>query len=134
MWQNVNNWWVQVKDFFFLLFIIGFPDGSVGKKICLPMQETQVCSLVWEKPLEEKMPTHSSRLAWKIPWTKEPGGLQSKELQSQTQLSTNLLFFILNNNFWKVKHFLEKVYGGLISNWNQIDGENSFICIIVIFF
>ena len=34
-------------------------------------------SLAWEDPLEEKMATHSSILAWKIPWTEEPGGLQS---------------------------------------------------------
>ena len=40
-------------------------------------QETQVCSLGWEDPLEEGMATHSSILAWRIPWTEEPGGLQS---------------------------------------------------------
>ena len=39
------------------------------------MQETQVRSLGWEDPLEKEMATHSSILAWKIPWTKEPGGL-----------------------------------------------------------
>ena len=41
------------------------------------MQETQVRSLGWEDPLEEEMVTHSSMLAWEIPWTEEPGGLQS---------------------------------------------------------
>ena len=51
------------------------------------MQETQVGSLEWEDPLEEKMATHSSILAWKIPWTEEPGKLQSIELQRATQLS-----------------------------------------------
>ena len=40
------------------------------------MQETQVQSLGWEDPLEKEMTTHSSFLAWKIPWTEEPGGLQ----------------------------------------------------------
>ena len=44
------------------------------------MQETQVWSLGWEDPLEEEMATHSSILAWRIPWTEEPGGLQSMEL------------------------------------------------------
>ena len=39
--------------------------------------ETQVWSLDWEDPLEEEMETHSRLLAWKIPWTEEPGGLQS---------------------------------------------------------
>ena len=41
------------------------------------MQETWVRSLGWEDPLEKGMATHSSILAWKIPWTKEPGRLQS---------------------------------------------------------
>jgi len=45
------------------------------------MQETQVQSLSWDDPLEEGIVTHSSVLAWKIPWTEEPGGLQSMELQ-----------------------------------------------------
>ena len=44
-------------------------------------QETRVQSLGWEDTLEEEMATHSSNLAWRIPWTEEPGGLQSKELQ-----------------------------------------------------
>ena len=42
-----------------------------------PMQETQVQSLGWEDPLEKEMVSHSSILAWKIPWTEEPGKLQS---------------------------------------------------------
>ena len=41
------------------------------------MQETWVQSLGQEDPLEEEMATHSSILAWRIPWTEEPGGLQS---------------------------------------------------------
>ena len=45
------------------------------------MQETQVQSLGWEDPLEKGMAIHSSVLAWKIPWTKEPGELQSVKLQ-----------------------------------------------------
>ena len=44
-------------------------------------QETQVRSLSWEDPLEEGMTTHSSILAWRIPWTEESGGLQSIGLQ-----------------------------------------------------
>ena len=59
------------------------------KKKKLPAtQETQVQSLGQEDPLEKKTATHSSNLAWKIPWTEEPGGLQPMGLQkSQTQLS-----------------------------------------------
>ena len=45
------------------------------------MQEIQVRSLGWEDPLEKGMATHSSLLAWEIPWTEEPGGLQSMGLQ-----------------------------------------------------
>ena len=45
------------------------------------MQETQVQSLGWEVPLEEEMATHSSVLAWEIPWTGEPSGLQSMRSQ-----------------------------------------------------
>ena len=44
-------------------------------------EETQVQSLVWEDSLEEEMATHSSILAWEIPWTEDPGGLQSMGLQ-----------------------------------------------------
>ena len=45
------------------------------------MQETQVRSLGQEDPLKEGMAVHSSILAWRIPWTEEPGGLQSLELK-----------------------------------------------------
>ena len=45
------------------------------------MWETQVRSLGWEDPLEKEMATHSSTLAWKIPWTEEGGRLQSVGLQ-----------------------------------------------------
>ena len=41
------------------------------------MQESRVRSLGWEDPLEKQMAPHSSILAWRIPWTEEPGGLQS---------------------------------------------------------
>ena len=45
------------------------------------MQETQIQSLGWEDPLEKGMAIHASILAWRIPWTKEPGGLQSMASQ-----------------------------------------------------
>ena len=45
------------------------------------MQEIQVQFLGWEDPLEKEMATHSSILAWEIPWTEEPGGLQPMGLQ-----------------------------------------------------
>ena len=45
------------------------------------MQETQILSLGLEYPLEKEMATHSSVLAWKVPWTEEPGRLQSMRLR-----------------------------------------------------
>ena len=57
---------------------VDFPGGSDSKGL-RTMWETQVRSLGWEDLLEEEMATHSSTLAWKIPWKEEPGGLQSME-------------------------------------------------------
>ena len=45
------------------------------------MQETQVQSLCQKDPLEKEIASHTSIFAWEIPWTKEPNGLQSRELQ-----------------------------------------------------
>ena len=58
-----------------LLSLYSLPGGTMVKKICLPMQETQILSLGQEDPLEKEMATHFSILAQKIPWTEEPGGL-----------------------------------------------------------
>ena len=63
-----------------------FPGGSVVKNPPAN-KETQVPSLGWEDPQEKEMATHSSILAWRIPQTEKPGGLQSIVLQkSQTRL------------------------------------------------
>ena len=61
----------------------GFPNGSDGKAVkrMSAMQETRVRSPGWEDPLEKEMAAHSSILAWKIPWTVEPGRLPSMGLQ-----------------------------------------------------
>ena len=55
---------------------MGFPDGSVIKTL-LATQVRWVQTLGQEDPLEEEMATYSSILAWKIPWTEEPGGLHT---------------------------------------------------------
>ena len=62
---------------------MGFTGDSVVKNLHAMQepQEMQVGSLGWEDPLEEGMATHSSILAWRIPWTEEAGGLQSTVLQ-----------------------------------------------------
>ena len=59
-----------------VVMVVGFPGGSDGKEYVCNV-ETWVRSLGWEDPLEKGMATHSSILAWRIPWTEEPGGLQS---------------------------------------------------------
>ena len=60
----------------------GKPCGSMVKNpIHLSMQEMQVQSLGQKDPLEKEMATHASILAWEIPWTEEPGGLQSMRSQ-----------------------------------------------------
>ena len=52
------------------------------------MQEMQVRSLGWEDALEKEMGTHSSILAWEIPWTEKPGGLQSMTIHEVTESDT----------------------------------------------
>ena len=62
----------------------GFPGGSAVKNPPAT-QEIRVQSLSWEDPLEKEMATHSSILAWKMPWTEEPDRLQSmRTLESDT--------------------------------------------------
>ena len=87
------------------------------------IRETWVQSLGWEDPLEESMATHSSIHAWEIPWTEEPGGLQSIGLQELdttdrliTQMSVELEmpsnhlilcrpFFLMPSIFPNIKDF-----------------------------
>ena len=66
---------------------LGFP-GSLVVNNLPAMQETRVQSLCWADPLEKEMAAHISILAWKIPWTEEPGGLQYMGLRkSSTRLN-----------------------------------------------
>ena len=51
------------------------------------MRETQVQSLGQEDPLEKEMATHSSILAWRIPWTEEPGGLQLMGVTKESDMT-----------------------------------------------
>ena len=67
--------------------MLGFSGVSVVKNSPI-MQEMQVQSLGWEDPLEKEMATHSSILAWEIPWTEKPGGATVHGVRkSQTLLS-----------------------------------------------
>ena len=62
---------------------MGFPVGSVGKECACNAGDTGDKGLIpcWEDPLEKEIATHSSILTWEIPWTEEPGRLQSTGLQ-----------------------------------------------------
>ena len=62
------------------LHFLGF-EFCIGGSAVKNLPTVQVQSLGWENPLEEGMPTHSSILAWEIPWTEKPGRLQTLELQ-----------------------------------------------------
>ena len=102
--------------FFFFFFLLNhfpfriklkYPQRLVAQMVknLSSMQETWVRSLDWDNPLENGMATHSSILAWRIPWAKEPGGLQSMGSQSQTQQSdqhihTHLLLYSAVSRGW----------------------------------
>ena len=97
---------------------------------CLPpMQETQVLSLGREDPLEKEMVTHSSILAWRIPWMEEPGGLQSMGLQRvRHNWATSLHFTSLHFRLCAQKSPTGKMTsdpGPKGSKWiNLLDKEN----------
>ena len=79
------------------------------QRIHQPMQKTMVWSLGWEDPLEKEMAARSSTLAWEIPWTEGPGGLQSIGSQrvgcdlatKQQQKSTYLFVLVLPQDMWE---------------------------------
>ena len=97
------------------------------------MQETWVWSLGQEDPLEKEMATHSRILAWRIPWTEEPGGLQSMQLQRvghDCSSSYHILVFlclsyfprmIISSLFWPysvtLKASLYRILFGLPCSW-----------------
>ena len=76
-----------------------------------PMQETRVRSLGWEDPLEKEMVTHSSILAWRIPWTEESGGLQFTGSQRVGHYSATSLWGIAEcvGSHWSLEHVGKKV-------------------------
>ena len=84
------------------LLNLGFPGGPLVKNPPA-MQKTWVWSLGQEGPLEEERATHSSILAWEIPWTEKPGELQSMESQT---VGSNWAH-IHNNYHWATREGLE---------------------------
>ena len=80
--QNLPNWKFVPSDYFYICSptsILGFPGGSVVKNLPANAGGTRDAGsvLCWEDPLEQEIVICPSMLAWKIPWTKEPGGLLS---------------------------------------------------------
>ena len=71
------------------------------------MQKTQVRALGWEDPLEKEMAIHSSTIAWKIPWTEEPGTLQRcvEQIVRRNQPCQPLNFRLLSPRSVRQKHF-----------------------------
>ena len=98
---------MYLSPYFLLLSVFGRASLEALMVKSLPIvQETQVWSLAWELPLEKEMAHHSSILAWKIPWTEEPGRLQSIGSQRvghdwATSLSLSFTFYfrLIEQNF-----------------------------------
>ena len=88
------------------------------------MQETRIWSLGQEDPLEKGTASHCSILAWKTPWTEEPGRLQSMESQSQAQLS--------NEHFHSESWICSLKWMRTIISWNtekekEVESHNNII-------
>ena len=77
--QGCDKW--NILDINAALHLLGASLVAQRIKSLPAMQDTRVRSLGWEDPLEKEMATHSSILVWRIPWTEEPGGIQSTGLQ-----------------------------------------------------
>ena len=88
--QKITLFWIQVWTSLVAQMV----------KRLSTMRETRVRSLGWEGPLEKEMAIHSSTIAWKIPWTEEPGRLQSmgtrKELDTAERLHVESLKAVSN--------------------------------------
>ena len=88
---------------------MGFPSGSAVKNLpaMQELQEIQVWSLGQEDPLEEGMATHSSILAWRIPWTEKPGSLQPKGSQKVGHDWSDMHMYkygTISNTYFKIKN------------------------------
>ena len=89
------------------LGVFVFPGGSVIKNLPAK-QEMRAQSLGWEDPLKKEMATHSSILAWRIPWTVEPGRLESMGLQRVGHDRVTNAFTFLQAHFWKSEKIIRK--------------------------
>ena len=91
------------------------------KNLPANLQGTQVRSLSWEDPLEKKMATHCSLLAWRIPQTEEPSGLQSMGSQRVGQDGvTNIVTFTLLSELFPYKIICHRCPHVLPFSWNTL--------------
>ena len=105
-WKDKRDKDLDLKEILFVYLLSHVQTSLVAQTVKrLPaVWEPWVWSQGWENPLEKEMATHSSTLAWKIPWTEESGGLQSMESQRvghdwATSLFTLILWHDSNENF-----------------------------------
>ena len=106
------------------------------------MQEPWVRSLGWEDPLEKEMAIHSSTIAWKIPWTEEPGRLQSMGSQRvrhdwATSLSLSLYVIWIPSQFknkWKIKIKPKKEISIEAENSEEVLHNSYTACFLVLLF
>ena len=95
-----------------LIISVGFPDAPRGKEFSCwgrRHRETQVRSLGWEDPLEERMATHSSILAWRVPWTEKPGRHSPQgHTESDKTEATQHAHSISNINFFKKENQMHR--------------------------
>ena len=123
--------------------VLGFPGGISGKETACQCRrhETQVWSLGQENPLEKEMATHSSTLAWRIPWAEEPGGLQcmgsqrfrhdSSDLactQTRTHISVYSLLYMKKVGtciYIKVKSQRNDHPSSVLTTWAQFEHHSA---------
>ena len=107
-----NVLWSRHLKFIITSMCGGFLIAQIVKT--LPeMQEIQVWSLGQEDPLEKGMRTHSSILAWRIPWTEKPGGIQSIGSQSQTRLRNLAYMHTRHTHVCIISNHISTIAGNL---------------------
>ena len=134
-WRNENKWLISAS----------FPASRVAKMVkTLPaMWKTWVRFLGREDPLEKEMATYSSILAWRIPWTEEPGRLQSMASQRvwQDQATNTFSTFFLHwdnhqevggsHSRWPYVLDMPRALSGIKYAWAQIPSLLLFSCVIL---
>ena len=127
MTPQVHTWWAESLCSLEKHTPLGFPGGSIVKNP-RAMQETWVLSLGQEDPLEKEMATHSSILAWRLPWTEEPGGLQFIGLQKSDTTEwlthTGLCCPVSKHIICQIQQGLRQL--AMASMWQCFGGEISW--------